>query len=107
MVSYELMHGDTQLGTLTRYGIDQPWILCHFTAKLAFEEFRPLFEAEDAAARKVVEAVEDAATREAEDAYDKIYEAIEHLNLYLIGSDGTKIESMLLSIVDGEASFRY
>lgn len=95
MVSYELMHGDTRLGTLTPYDIDQPWILCHFVAELAFEEFRPLFEAEDAAAR------EDA------DTYEETYEAIERLNLYLVGSDRTKIESMLLSIVDGEASFRY
>lgn len=92
---YALMRGDTQIGVLTEYEIDQPWFLCHFVAALPFAEICPLFDAE-------LEAI-----RVDTDAWEKAYEAIDVLNLYLISHDGKVIESMLLHIQDDKAWFRY
>jgi hypothetical protein len=39
--------------------------------------------------------------------WEKLYEPISALNLYLLGDDGKKIEEMLLHITDGQAWFRY
>ena len=96
--NYALMYGDTQLGLLTEYEIDQPWIRCHFVAQPAFEKIRPLFEAE-------IHALE---TEHPDDnTWEETYEAIAALNLCLACDDGKKIGPMLLHIHNKEAWFRY
>jgi hypothetical protein len=92
--NYKLMRDDTLLGVLTRYEYDFPWVYCHFIAEPVFATLQPLFDAE----QQVAESME---------AWDKAYEPIVALNLYLLSDDGTKIEEMLLHIANGEAWFRF
>lgn len=98
---YTLMHGDTRLGLLTLYEIDQPWFNCRFEAEAAFEEIRPLFDAE-------LQAMEaEPALETKHDKWEKAYDAIDALNLYLVSNAGETIGPMLLHIRDDEAWFRY
>jgi hypothetical protein len=96
--SYTLMRGDTRLGVLAPYDIDQPWILCHFVADSAFGEIQPYFKAE-------LQALE--AEPMDVDAWEKTYEAIDALDIHLVGDDGKDVGPMLLHIRDEEAWFRY
>jgi hypothetical protein len=96
--SYTLMRGDTRLGELREYEIDQPWIRCRFVAESAFAEIRPLFEAE-------IQALQTEPGNE--DVLDNTFEAIQALNLHLVGNDEKYIGSMILHIHDNDAWFRY
>jgi hypothetical protein len=96
--NYRLMYKDTSLGVLTPYEDDFPWVYCHFEAELSFAALQPLFDAEQQAFETDHRDVEK---------WEKLYEPISALNLYLLGDDGKKIEEMLLHITDGQAWFRY
>jgi hypothetical protein len=96
--NYRLMCKDTSLGVLIPYKDDFPWVYCHFQAEPSFATLQPLFDAEQHAL--------DATPMDA-DAWEKLYEPIAALNLYLLGDDETKIEEMLIHIADGQAWFRF
>ena len=40
-----LMQGESRVGELREYAVDQPFFLCHFVPGPAWAEVRPLFEA--------------------------------------------------------------
>jgi hypothetical protein len=96
----KLMRGDTQLGILTVYDLDMPWFLCRFVPDAAFENVRPLFDAE-------LDVLNKAGTDFDPERWEKAYQDIEALGLCLIPDAGEKIGRFLLHIKDTEAWFCY
>jgi hypothetical protein len=96
--TYRLMYNDTLFGILTPYEHDFPWVYCNFEAELSFAPLQPLFDAEQQAFETDERDVE---------MWEKLYEPIMALHLYLLGDDGKKIEEMLLHIANGQAWFRF
>jgi hypothetical protein len=96
--SYRLMYKDTLLGLLAPYEHDFPWVYCHFEAEPSFATLQPLFDAEQRALEGEHMDVE---------AWEKLYEPIMALHLYLLGDDGKKIDDMLLHITNAQAWFRF
>jgi hypothetical protein len=96
----KLMQGETQLGTLTIYDMDWPWVNCHFESETAFEKVRHLFDAEQAI-------LVHARTPSDYDAWERSYDDIEALGLRLFPEDWEPIVDFLLHIEGNEAWFRY
>jgi hypothetical protein len=91
-----LKRGGVVLGHLAQCKPDQPFVFCRFTSTSAFEEVRPLFEAE----------LRLLNTGQMED-WEKAYQAIDALGLRLESSGGKTINEFLLHIDGVEAWFRY
>ena len=96
------MHGKTPLGTLTEYEVDQPWFRCYFTPLPAYDEFRPLFEAERNTLFDVELTTEQKLTES-----EAITAQIDLLKLHLISDRGMHIQPILLHIDGEKAQFRY
>jgi hypothetical protein len=94
---WHLQHGDTILGVLALYKVDQPWLLCHFQPTSDFDIIKPLFD------REFLLLNSDRIV-----AWEQAYTAIQDLGLRLEQiEDGTQIETFILHIAGEEAWFRY
>jgi hypothetical protein len=91
-----LKRGRVVLGHLAQCKPDQPFVFCRFTSTFAFEEVRPLFEAE----------LHLLNTGQIED-WEESYRAIDALGLRLESPGGSTISEFLLHIDGEEAWFRY
>ena len=92
-----LKRGDTILGKLTLYEVNQPWFNCKFEPTESFAEVKHLFD-------KRLNMMDTADAEEWEEA-DIQFDA---MNLRLVyESSGEEIDELLLNIKDDEAWFRY
>ena len=78
-----LWYSDTRLGVLTPYETDWPWTFCHFVADPPFAGLQPLFEE----SYQLVEHQRQGGDRE---AWERAYEKIAALGLFLQGSFGRR-----------------
>jgi len=94
----ELHKGDGLLAVLRNIEPDDwPWYRCDFHAAAAFEQYRPLFDAE----LRLLE------TEGANDEWDKAYGKIEDLHLSLVDpSEARSTDLFILHVEGNQARFR-
>jgi hypothetical protein len=95
MSRYFLWYSDTRLGVLTQYERDWPWTFCHFVADPPFIGIQPLFEE----SFRLLEGGD-------REAWVKVYEQIEALDLFLRDEWGRRGKPWRLHIHDQRAWFR-
>lgn len=91
-LTYALMHGDIRLGVLTPYASRGGYLSCRFAADPTFTVIQSLFEEANHATKTRVD-------------WEKAYEKVAALGLFLLREDCVKGELNELRIHDGEASF--
>lgn len=95
---WDLMDGETLLGRLTGYGVDQPRFLLKFAPTHAWEPIRPLFDAFAALGGPDPDGL----------ATMRVLKPIRDLGLTLVPArGGTPLTEYILSIDGDEARLRY